>query len=363
MKKLLYFASDFKIGLSALLADQLISIVESGIDVIAVAGECEQERGLGEMLKEKGINVKRIDGLDIHDDFSRLTFEIERIVRDNNIDIIHVQNNWQLAIAGYVKAKFCFKRKIEIAYTLHGFRHNSPVKSRIAQVVIGTALLLLANHVICMTEYLRNKFRLLSYKIDLIPLGINNNYFTNEFVAPKIDALHIVFPAQFREGKNHDMVIRAFADYVRQTKDAESDITFPGNGQLLERMKKLAVELSVDKQIHFPGLLTRNEVKEAYLASNIAIVASNSETFGQSIVEPFVIGRAIVTTPVGIAPEIIVDGKNGVFFSSQKELTAVFIRIANNKQMLIDAGKTNFFGRDKFKWDRVTELYRTKIIQ
>lgn len=35
------------------------------------------------------------------------------------------QNNWQLALMAYVKFKLCFKQKIRIIYTLHGFRHKS----------------------------------------------------------------------------------------------------------------------------------------------------------------------------------------------------------------------------------------------
>jgi glycosyltransferase involved in cell wall biosynthesis len=363
MKKLLYFASDFKIGLSALLTDQLISIKESGIPVVAVAGQEEQEPGLGNRLSEKHIEITRIAGLDAHHDFSRLVNEIVRLVREHKIDLIHVQNNWQLAIAGYVKFKLLFKRKVEVVYTLHGFRHNSPIKSHIAQVVIGTALFFLANHVICMTNYLKRKFCLLSYKIKLIPLGINDEYFIPSFIPPQTDALHLIFPAQFRMGKNQDLIIRAFADYVKETKDSASDVTLPGNGPLKEKMQNLAVELGVGNQVHFPGLLSKEMVKKAYLASNIAIVASNSETFGQSIVEPYVLGRTVVSTPVGIATEIIKKGDNGYLFSSQSELTEVLLQIANHRQSLIEMGKNNFNLRDKFRWSCVTELYKKELIK
>jgi glycosyltransferase involved in cell wall biosynthesis len=361
MRNLLYFASDFQIGLSAVLTDQLISIVESEINVVAVAGQKEQESGLDNRLKEKKINIVRIDGLDVHHDFIRLTSEIERIVLAHNIDIIHVQNNWQLAIVAFVKFKLLFQRKIEVVYTLHGFRNSSPIKSHIAQVVIGSALWLFADHVICMTKYLRRKFCLLSYKIDLIPLGINDEYFIPSFIPPKTDALHLIFPAQFREGKNQDMIIRAFADYVKWTGDRTSDVTFPGSGPLLEKMKRLANELGIESQIHFPGLLSKEEVKRAYLDSNIAVVASNSETFGQSIVEPYVLGRAVISTPVGIATEIISDGVNGMLFHSQVDLTEALLKIAKDKQLLVTMGANNFGLREAFRWNEVTKLYRTKL--
>jgi UPF0755 protein len=45
-----------------------------------------------------------------------------------------------------------------------------------------------------------------------------------------------------------------------------------------------------------------------YLESNIGVIASSSETFGQSIVEPFVLGRCVISTHVGVADDILKDG-------------------------------------------------------
>lgn len=363
MKNLLFFASDFKIGLSALLSDQLMSIVNEGCNYIAVAGDKEQEAGLLKMLHQHSINPIIVPGLDEHANFKALTNELYHIVNENSIDIIHVQNNWQLALASVVKLRMKFKRKVEVVYTIHGFRHNSPIKSRIAQAVIGSGLFLLADHVICMTKYLKRKFALLSYKIHLIPLGVKDDFFDGDFIAPPTDALHLIFPAQFRLGKNQDIIIKAFADYVKASNDTKSTLTLPGNGPLLEQMKDLAANLGIDKQVIFPGLLTKDEIKKQYLASNVALVASNSETFGQSIVEPYVLGRCVCSTPVGIAPEIITDGENGYFFRSRDELAGILSKIASDKSCLSTFGKINFERREMFDWKYITDRYVSLILK
>lgn len=363
MKKLLYFASDYKIGLSQLLTDQLLSIKNAGVSVIAVAGENQQESGLTKKLHNNNVNLIRITGLDAHNDFNRLVNEIVNLVLQHKIEVAHVQNNWQLAIASVAKLKLFGKRNFEIAYTLHGFRHNSPIKSIIARGVIGTALLVCADHVICMTEYLKKKFNLLSYKIELIPLGVDENYFLDEFVVPKTDSLHLVFPAQFRQGKNQDMIIRAFAEYVRKSNDITASLTLPGSGDLMKKMKSLANELGVGNQVIFPGFVSKQQVKEHYLNSNIAIVASNSETFGQSIVEPFVLGRCVISTPVGIATEIIEEGKNGYIFRSQEELTERLLDLHNNRQRIVAMGHENYNHRMIFSWKNVTARYIKTIIE
>lgn len=363
MKRLLYFTSDYKIGVSALLTDQLLSLHKSGIDVVAVGGDKEQEPGLIKTLRENGVRLNLISGLDEHSDYTRLVNSVQNIVKTESIDIIHVQNNWQLAIAFGVKCRLMFRHKLEIIYTLHGFRHNSPVKSRIAQAVIGSALFLSTDHIICMTEYLRKKFRLLSYKIALIPLGVKDDFFNREYQQPASDCLKLIFPAQFRKGKNQDVIIKAFDRYLKNSDDRLSTLTLPGNGPLLEDMRSLAKSLGIDKQVFFPGFLSKDEILRLYQDSNIAIVASNSETFGQSIVEPFVLGRCVISTPVGIASEIIKDGENGFLFKNEEDLIKILESINNDKAVIKATSETNYLNRDMFRWDSITQQYIESLIR
>lgn len=357
MKNLLFFASDFKIGLSALLTDQLIALHDAEINVTAVAGENEQEPGLSMLLSSKNINIQRINGLDEHREFKRLVNKISEIIKKNDIDLIHVQNNWQLAIASAVKLKS--RKNLKIIYTIHGFRNNHPIKSHIAHIVIGTALLMLADNVICTTEFLKQKFMLLSYKIKLIPLGIKDDYFEDSYISPPTDALHMIFPAQFREGKNQDIIIKAFSDFINQTGDKKATLTLPGNGPLLEKMKSLAHQLDIQDRVIFPGFVSKEEIKDLYLKSNIAIVASNSETFGQSIVEPFVLGRCVISTPVGITPEFIKNGINGYIFDKKKDLVNILTNIDIN--LLNKIGENNFRCRNKFRWKEIAKIYNQLI--
>lgn len=361
MKNLLFFASDFQIGLSSLLVDQLIALHKAGVNVTAVTGDGEQERGLYDLLQKNDIRIIHIKGLDVHSDFKRLTRELSEIIIKNSIEVIHVQNNWQLALAGFLKNKHRFKRNLKVVYTLHGFRHNHPVKAAIARVVIGCALWLLSDNVICMTKYLKKKFRFLSYKIKLIPLGVKESYFIDSYEMPPIESLKIVFPAQFRTGKNQDLIIRAFHNYITKSNDKDATLTLPGKGPWLEDMMLLAKRLGIEKRVLFPGFVSKEEIKRMYLDSNVAIVASNSETFGQSIVEPYVLGRCVISTPVGIAPEIIEPGKSGFIFRNEQELIEILNNIDLN--MLVKIGRNNYKNRDAFSWKNITELYIKQILK
>lgn len=360
MKKVLFFASDYKIGLSTLLTDEALAFYHAGIDFVTVAGDSEQEEGLSDKINEL-VSVYRIDNLDEHHNFKSLAKDIAQIAKSNGTNVFHVQNNWQLALSVYIKYVLLHNLNIKIVYTLHGFRHNHPLKSIIARILIGGLLFFFADQIICMSSYLKRKFALLSYKIVLIPLGIPDSFFTEKHEIDEGNGLQMVFPAQFRYGKNQNMIIRAFAKYIKKTGDTSSCLILPGSGDLQKEMISLTQSLGISRHTLFPGQCSKDKIRQYYLQCNIGIVASNCETFGQSIVEPFVLGRCVVTTPVGIAPDILKDGEGGLFFRNEDELTKIFERLHTSPSFITQCGKHNFERREQFRWASIAKLYKNML--
>lgn len=209
-----------------------------------------------------------------------------------------------------------------------------------------------------MSNSLKKAFNLLSYKIVLLPLGISDEFFSEQYIEPPHTGLQMIFPAQFRHGKNQDMIIRAFASHISKNNDKTSHLTLPGDGPLQNKMKNLASELNIADRITFPGQCTKNEILQLYLKSNIGIVTSNSETFGQSIVEPFVLGRCIISTPVGIATDIITNNENGYIINSENELINILNKLYHHPNIIQDIGQNNFNRRNLFKWDKISIKYK-----
>lgn len=361
--KLLFFSSDFQIGLSALLVDEAIAFHQQGIPILCLAGEKEQEEGLKRFMEDNGVPLLIVDGLDEHRNFFVLARRIKQIIEEYAITHIHVQNNWQLAIIAYIRFILRIPSKVKVIYTLHGFRHNNLLKSVIARIMIGTLLWLTADRIICMCKYLQSVFWPLKYKSVLLPLGISEEFFeTHELPSIQDNGLQIIYPAQFRHGKNQELVIKAFADYLEQTRDEKTHLWLPGSGELLNKAKALASSLSLQNRISFPGQCTKKEVVDQYRKCNVAVVASNRETFGQSIVEPWVMGLIVVSRPVGIAPDIISPGQTGFLFKTQAELTSIWKQIANipETQKKI-TGNTNREG-SQFSWQKVVNLYKQRLL-
>jgi glycosyltransferase involved in cell wall biosynthesis len=360
--KLLFFASDYKIGLSSLLTDQIIALNKyTDLEIFGVAGEKMQEFDLDKRFKKNDIYIKRISGLDDHKNFFRLKQELTKFIQKQQIDLIHVQNNWQLLLVGLIKYLRLKHKRIKIIYTIHGFRHNHYLKSLLARLAIGILMLIFTDKIIYMSDYVVKKFRLISYKMVKIFLGVNEDFLTNETYSIDINRLKLIFPAQFRNGKNQDLLIHAFAQYCKETGDTSAELYLPGEGELKVFCQNLAVKLQVSDQIYFPGLIAKEGIREYYESCNIGIIPSNTETFGQSIIEPFVLGRCIITRKVGVAPDIIEEGINGFFFKNRSQLKDILIKISKDRSIIKEIGSNNFERRELFSWANSAQVYSTLL--
>ena len=106
-----------------------------------------------------------------------------------------------------------------------------------------------------------------------------------------------------------------------------------------------------------PGHCSKAEVRELYRRVNIAVVSSNRETFGQSIVEPYVMGKVVLSTSVGIAPELLDGHEGGFIFRTEDELCEVLCHLADHPEEIERIGKGNFENRMRFSWQQITSQY------
>lgn len=356
---LLFFTSDYSIGLSCLLVQQVIAISkEKSINLVCVAGDTEQEEGLGNQINNAKINMIRIKNMDKHENFLQLSNQIGQIIEENNIQCVHVQNNWQLILLAYYKYKNIIPKPFKIAYTLHGFRHNHPIKSIIAILWIGMILLLFANRIFIMSDYVKKRFFFLGKKMKKLYLGIDDSFFEKKENDLDVEPLRLIFPGQFRKGKNQDMLIHAIASYIDKTGDDTIQLYLPGEGPLLPVYKEMVDHKRVKKNVIFPGQCTKLQVRDLYLLCNIGVVSSNTETFGQSIVEPYVLGRCVLSRRVGVATDIIKDGISGFLFHNAHDLSDILVQLSQNKEKMRNIGNHNFENREMFTWREIVKKYR-----
>ncbi len=116
------------------------------------------------------------------------------------------------------------------------------------------------------------------------------------------------------EKKAPDVTIRAFA---KSAKGTSAQLTFIGDGPLLEACKALAVELGVESQITFTGALPHDQVRqelaktEVFLQHSVTAKDGNTEGLPTAIQEALACGCVTLSTRHAGIPEAIEHGVNG----------------------------------------------------
>ena len=167
--KLLFFGSDYMVGLTQALTEQILELQkEDFVALYAVSSQNEMEQGLHQKVREAGVDMTIIDDLDVHKNIKSLATQVAALIEVKGVTHVNVHNNWQLAIMAYAKYWSRKAKDVKIIYTIHGYRHNSYLKSLMAIFVIGMALLLFADRVISMSKYVSKRFWFVGYKTDTV---------------------------------------------------------------------------------------------------------------------------------------------------------------------------------------------------
>ncbi len=362
MKRIIYCTSSYQIGLTSLLTDQACALVRYAPErFLFLSGEKEQHPGLFERLRNAGAHYTVINGFDEHSNFFELVDQIASLAKQFQPDSIHVQTNWQLAVAVY--AKYRHRYSYSLYYTLHGYRHNYAFRSFFALYLISLSLSLFVDKVYVSSTFLKKKFSLLKNKIEILFLGVDEEFFTHAAPLPSIQEKKIIFPGEFRAGKNQAMLIQAVREYIDLSGNPAVTLYLPGAGEKLEACKALARTIGIGKNVVFPGFLNRKQLLELYQECHCAVVPTNNETFGLSIVEPFVLGRVVISRRVGIAGDILLNAYNGFLFDTESELAGILVSVFGDERLMRQVAQRTAEGRDAFRWDNITRQYLQSVDQ
>jgi len=111
--------------------------------------------------------------------------------------------------------------------------------------------------------------------------------------------------------KNYGALLEAFASALAEVREARLVIVGAGDaGPLAAQARALGIADRV--QLCGP----RRDVPEVLAAFDVFVHPAIAESFGMVIVEAMAMARPVLSTPVGIAPEVIVSGETGVLCSS-----------------------------------------------
>ena len=112
------------------------------------------------------------------------------------------------------------------------------------------------------------------------------------------------------ENKNHELLIRAFAQIAGQFP--EYRLVIYGEGDKRQELCKLSEELGLKNRISLPGSI--EDVSEAIYKTSVFVLSSNTEGMPNTLIEAMIMGLPVIATdcPCGGPAELIRSGENGI---------------------------------------------------
>ena len=119
---ILLMSSSTGIGLTYNLSMLLIELKRRGVDIKAISSTGEQEDGLFNSVKTKGIKTYQADLDNFHPlSILRSAKTTRDVLLNERINIVHVQGISQLVRACLAKSTLHKKMKVHVVYTLNSF--------------------------------------------------------------------------------------------------------------------------------------------------------------------------------------------------------------------------------------------------
>ena len=176
-----------------------------------------------------------------------------------------------------------------------------------------------------------------------ISLNTGNNRFTFLFVGKltKTKGLAYLLDAFNRLSENNK-----FIDLLLIGGGASSTVKY-----FTEKSKE-------NKNIHFLGIKSADEIKNYYMSCDIFIMPSLSEGFGIANLEAMACGKPVISTRVGGIVDVVVDGETGLLVNpaNVNELYLAMEKFLDNPGMVIKmGGMARKRVVENFSWNIVAE--------
>ena len=309
---------------------------------------------------EVSFTIERVSGVKLLRKYRKSLLINEYLNESKNVNCI-IADHWKsLELIKSSKKKICL---------IHSKEINHPKGSRLNKKVLE--VLNNVNHVVANSNFTKNL---------AINLGVEEKRLV--VINPGVDPIEdipkedlkqademlkgkkqrLITVSRFDKRKNHEKVIMA----IRNLKEKYPDITYTciGYGDEEENLKKLVIELKLDKYVVFLSDIS-NELKNALVAkSNIFIMPSiihksSVEGFGISFIEAAQYGIPSIGGKDGGASDAIIHDKTGLICDGNN-LDDIYTSIDNllEKNKYLNLGKEAKIHSENFLWNKIIESYK-----
>lgn len=237
---------------------------------------------------------------------------IERIIKRENIDIVHINTSWT-----YVSAVAALRTGTPLVWHVREFLEEGQ-RMCIWPKNSGYRLMRKADRIIVISNALYKKYCeiLKPAKIVKIANGIDpQSFLCTDHLCFKQAFLRFLIVGRICRQKGQADVIRACILLLKKNyTNFELIVAGDDRSPFAEELKNLVCSENAEAYIKFAGPIDNPE--EYYKEADVAFMCSISEAFGRVTVEAMMAGALVIGARSAGTLDIISDGETGLLYSS-----------------------------------------------
>lgn len=152
------------------------------------------------------------------------------------------------------------------------------------------------------------------------------------------------------------VLTKAMAHVVKQYPDAL--LLIGGTGIIENELKQLVKEQKLQDNIRFLGFVSGKYKTYYYKASDLFVLPSLTESFGNVNLEAMASGLPIVASNVGGIPDVVKDGISGLLSipGNPADFAEKILRLLDSESLCNRFGETGKKLSEEYSWDRIADL-------
>ena len=268
---------------------------------------------------------------------------IAEIIKKTRPEIIHAQD---ADFNAYLAKKIGKEYDIPYIVTL---RYVNIVKDKLIQRNLNSAVKLIA----LSPTQVKDASRITHKKIDLVPHGIDANFFVKRDLKQAMTPLKFVVIARLLPLKNIDKVINALS-----VIDEDFIFDIYGDGQEFNRLQEIIEANGMESKVFLKGRVSNSKLPNILPNYDMFIMPSYPETLGRVYFEAMGCGLPVMATKNTGIDGIITDGIEGFLVQpTQESITECIMKIVNNPDILTKMGIMAHKTAKNYSWERISNKY------
>jgi glycosyltransferase involved in cell wall biosynthesis len=199
-----------------------------------------------------------------------------------------------------------------------------------------------------------------------IPPGIEDAAFVRRRPRRIMHASRLLYVGRISRDRRLELLVRAVSTLVQRRVPVSLRIVGPSaEGATFSRpgyrqeLAKLVTRLGLNDSITFVGERTGRDLRTEYAAADIFVYAAQYESFGQALLEAAAAGMPLISTPAGVAVDLVRAAETGFLVEADPEAMADALEslILSPRRTLEMGLAAQQAARRDYSWPRLIERY------